>query len=117
MVGAVLRSPGQIDLSATVFPVQRDGRSIFDRPFAKAALLEQRADSAGNAEPAHDAIKGVPSMIEQYSAAGDSRIGAPVRPIGRDGDCRLRAQGLPANCPHGSDRHLLYERQNTLAIR
>jgi hypothetical protein len=56
-------------------------------------------------------------MIEQYSAAGDSRIGAPVRPIGRDGDCRLRAQGLPANCPHGADRAFIDERRNPVANR
>jgi hypothetical protein len=56
-------------------------------------------------------------MIEQNSTAGHYRIGAPTSPVGRHGDRRLSAQGLPANSSHSAERALVNKRRNTLADR
>src|SRR5262252_6352836 len=55
------------------------------------------------------------TMVEQYSAAGHSRIGAPVAAVRCNCDCRLRAQSLPADVSYSADRTLIYERRYLVA--
>src|SRR5262249_7999814 len=115
MIGALVRRPGQVDVGGHGICIENRGGRIFDRPITKATLFQQRADAAGDARPPDDAIERMPTMVEQYSAAGHSRIGAPVAAVRCNCDCRLRAQSLPADVSYSADRTLIYERRYLVA--
>jgi hypothetical protein len=59
----------------------------------------------------------VPTVVEDYAPAGYSRIGTPVAPVRRNGDCWLHAQGLPADGTYSTDCAFIYERRYLVADR
>src|SRR5262249_21752868 len=107
----------EIDLGAAGFSDEHDRRCIFDRPLTKPTLFEQGAEAARKAEAPNYAIKRVPAMSEQYSAAGHYWICSPGSTVSLHAGSRVCAQGMQANSPHGAKRDLVDKRRNTLTNR
>ncbi len=70
----------------------------------KRRVSSRAATPKGVPGPAHDAIDGMPAVIEQDAAARHRRINAPVRDaIRADRDRRLSPERAPANRSHSAD--------------
>ena len=103
-VRALAGGPGQKDAAHAVGRNKVDTRRVFERLIMEAARLERCCDASGNAGPAGDAIKRMPAVIEQDSAACLGRVDAPVRNALRaHRDRRLGSQRTPADASHGPD--------------